>query len=76
MPGMEGGPGGGGGATSTAERPDDTHESTPGEGIPTPEASADSDPLRVVLTSLDQNVDAFAREAAHEKMAKKHEGPF
>lgn len=74
MAGMEGGPGGGG--TSTAEHPDDTHEPTPGEGVPTPEASADSDPLRVVLASLDQNVDAFAREAAHEKLAKKHEGGF
>lgn len=75
MAGMEGGPGGGAG-TGTAEHPDDTHEPTPGEGVPTPEASADSDPLRVVLASLDQNVDAFAREAAHEKLAKKHEGGF
>jgi hypothetical protein len=73
---MEGGPGGGGAGTGTAEHPDDIHEPTPGEGVPTPEASADSDPLRVVLASMDQNVDAFAREAAHEKMAKKHEGPF
>lgn len=45
-------------------------------GIATPEAGVNQDPLRVVLASLDQNVDAFAREAAHEKLAKKHEGPF
>ena len=41
--------------------------------IPEPETG---DPLRIVLTSLDQNVDAFAREAAQEKLAKKHEGPL
>lgn len=45
-------------------------------GIATPEAGIDQDPMRVVLASLDQNVDAFAREAAHEKLAQKVEGPF
>lgn len=34
------------------------------------------EPLRIVLTSLDQNVDAFAREAAHKELKKKEGGPF
>lgn len=41
-----------------------------------PETASEGDPLRIVLTSLDKNIDNFAREAAHEKLAKKHEGPF
>jgi len=44
-------------------------------GIEVPEPET-GDPLRIVLTSLDQNVDSFAREAAQEKLAKKHEGPL
>jgi len=32
--------------------------------------------LRVILASLDQNVESFAREAAHEKLDKKNEGPI
>ena len=49
----------------------------PDAGIPTPEADMrDDEAIRIVLTSLDQNVDAFAREAAHERVAKKHEGPL
>jgi hypothetical protein len=38
-------------------------------------ANADQ-PLRVVLTGLDKNLDSFAREAAHEKQTKHHEGPL
>jgi hypothetical protein len=45
-------------------------------GIAVPEIKANDDPLRIVLTSLDQNIDAFAREAAHEKLAVQHEGPL
>jgi hypothetical protein len=35
---------------------------------------ADDERLRIVLTSLDNNVDAFAREAAHEKLSEKVKG--
>lgn len=74
----------GGAPVATLERPEpqfqtqtetDVAPPPPEIGIKTPEAQA-ADPLRVVLTSLDQNVDAFAREAAHEELSKKHEGPF
>lgn len=67
-------------ATATLERPEaqtSINQLAPPEGgIPVPESGTGQDPLRVVLTSLDQNVDSFAREAAHEKLSKKHEGGF
>lgn len=62
--------------------PDDARElvpaiPTPEQGIPVPDVKVNDDPIRIVLTSLDQNVDAFAREAAHEKLSKKAEkGPL
>ncbi len=34
----------------------------------------DHEPIRVVMASLDRNIDPFAREAAHEDLAKKPEG--
>ncbi len=65
MAGPESQPGAGG--TATKERPTNPQS---------PEKLKD-DPLRVVIASLDKNVDAFAREAAHEKLKKKkHEGPL
>jgi hypothetical protein len=86
---LAGGASGGshGGGVATLERPatqTQTQTETgaplvpppPEVGIAIPEAQTGVDPLRVVLTSLDQNVDAFAREAAHEKLSKKHEGGF
>lgn len=39
-----------------------------------PEPPVDHEPLRIVMTSLDKNIDNFAREAAHEKLSKKQEG--
>lgn len=71
-----------GGGVGLLDRVDDSDSSSetdiasPESTLATPESSVDSDPLRVVLTGLDQNVDAFAREAAHEELSKKIEGPF
>ena len=38
------------------------------------EPATEQEPLRIVMTGLDKNIDNFAREAAHEKLAKKVEG--
>lgn len=49
------------GGTATAERPP---------------KSVDDDPLKIVLTGLDNNVDLFAKEAAHEALSEQAEGGF
>src|SRR6266702_1749188 len=44
--------------------------------VATKEPELNNEPLRIVLTSLDKNIDAFAREEAHERLSKKPEGPL
>jgi hypothetical protein len=61
--------------TATATETASGGSAPPEISVSTMEAEA-TDPLRIVLTSLDQNVDAFAREAAHEKLNEKIEGPW
>ena len=59
------------------ERPNLVPGNAPPEGdVPVPESGTGTEPMRIVMASLDKNVDPFAREAAHEKLSQQNKGPF